>query len=431
MLRQVFLPVALLLCLAGKRCKGAMPCAVPHGGGVRRRAFQALRHPVSDAYGGEHVFFECSDQSHIVRTDSSHLLGDDRGADTQHHGVLRAGRRADASVRRNHCFPVLPAGQAASFGLSPQVSFFRPSHGESVFHLLLPVHVSFRRRQQTVEVGMINYTWPCLVVLFAILFNGQKARWWIVPGVIISFAGIMLVLGGEKGIDLPGIWRHMQGNPWSYLLAFCGAVAWAAYSNLTPRLVGRAESHAYCFCAGFSDFCFIVDCWIRRSFSRHVHGLDQRRRRGRGHGRFLCPRSYGVTKGNITILAVASYFTPVLSCLFATVWIGASSGRIVLERRGRGRAGLAHVLGLHVFSALEPLSKSEARGAAQSSDVLERKFRAACAGAGGSPSLYELRVLTCPFREEKVSAMRHNSGNCVGVVSCACRNMPRRTRIQD
>ena len=53
--------------------------------------------------------------------------------------------------------------------------------------------------QQTVEVGMINYTWPCLVVLFAILFNGQKAGWWIVPGVIVSFAGIMLVLGGERG----------------------------------------------------------------------------------------------------------------------------------------------------------------------------------------------------------------------------------------
>ena len=83
--------------------------------------------------------------------------------------------------------------------------------------------------QQTVEVGMINYTWPCLVVLFAILFNGQKAGWWIVPGVIVSFAGIMLVLG----IDLPGIWEHVQGNPWSYVLAFCGAVAWAAYSNLT------------------------------------------------------------------------------------------------------------------------------------------------------------------------------------------------------
>lgn len=31
----------------------------------------------------------------------------------------------------------------------------------------------------------------------------------------------------------------------------------------------------------------------------------------------------GISKGNITVLAAASYFTPVLSCLFATFWIGA------------------------------------------------------------------------------------------------------------
>ena len=34
----------------------------------------------------------------------------------------------------------------------------------------------------------------------------------------------------------------------------------------------------------------------------------------------------GMSKGNITILALASYFTPVLSCLFAVFWINASLG---------------------------------------------------------------------------------------------------------
>lgn len=76
--------------------------------------------------------------------------------------------------------------------------------------------------QQTVEVGMINYTWPCLVVLFAILFNGQKAGWWIVPGVIVSFAGIMLVLGGERGIDLPGIWDTCRAIPGAMCWPFAG-----------------------------------------------------------------------------------------------------------------------------------------------------------------------------------------------------------------
>ena len=30
-----------------------------------------------------------------------------------------------------------------------------------------------------------------------------------------------------------------------------------------------------------------------------------------------------MSKGNVTLLALASYFTPVLSCLFAVVWINA------------------------------------------------------------------------------------------------------------
>ena len=33
--------------------------------------------------------------------------------------------------------------------------------------------------------------------------------------------------------------------------------------------------------------------------------------------------TFGMSKGNVTLLALASYFTPVLSCLFAVVWINA------------------------------------------------------------------------------------------------------------
>ena len=33
--------------------------------------------------------------------------------------------------------------------------------------------------------------------------------------------------------------------------------------------------------------------------------------------------THGMSKGNITILAAASYFTPVLSCVFAMFWINA------------------------------------------------------------------------------------------------------------
>ena len=177
--------------------------------------------------------------------------------------------------------------------------------------------------QQTVEVGMVNYLWPCLVVLFAVLFNGQKARWWIAPGVVISFLGVMLVLGGENGIQPSLIVEHIRQNPWSYVLAFCGAVAWAAYSNLTrawsngenPTLIVFAIDSVIFSClwlAGYGDLSHAsVMGWISVGVGAVAMGGS------------YAAWSYGVTRGNITVLAIASYFTPVLSCLFATAWIGA------------------------------------------------------------------------------------------------------------
>lgn len=45
-------------------------------------------------------------------------------------------------------------------------------------------------RQQAIEVGMVNYLWPSLTILFAILFNGQKSGWLVIPGLILALLGV-------------------------------------------------------------------------------------------------------------------------------------------------------------------------------------------------------------------------------------------------
>jgi drug/metabolite transporter (DMT)-like permease len=52
-------------------------------------------------------------------------------------------------------------------------------------------------RSQAIEVGMVNYLWPSLTIVFAILFNGQKTTLWVIPA--ISLLGVCWVLGGEQG----------------------------------------------------------------------------------------------------------------------------------------------------------------------------------------------------------------------------------------
>ena len=175
---------------------------------------------------------------------------------------------------------------------------------------------------QTMEVGMVNYLWPTLTIVFAILFNGQKARWWIAPGAILSFCGIYWILGNGQ-VAIGSFIDHIGQNPVSYFLALMAALTWAGFSSMT-RAWSKGEN--------MSSVIFFFDVMIFGSFwamgiggSPTVTwmGVLSVILGGLAMGVAYASWTHGMSYGNITILAIASYFTPVLSCLFASVWIGA------------------------------------------------------------------------------------------------------------
>lgn len=80
-------------------------------------------------------------------------------------------------------------------------------------------------RHQAIEVGMVNYLWPSLTILFAILFNGQKTTWLVIPGLIIALTGVCWVLGVKMAsilvklsAMLPAV-RLAISSPFSALLS--------------------------------------------------------------------------------------------------------------------------------------------------------------------------------------------------------------------
>ena len=83
---------------------------------------------------------------------------------------------------------------------------------------------------QTAEAGMVNYLWPCLTMVFAVIFNGQKAKWWIVFGFVSCIYGVCTVLSGPGGFDFMAMARNMESNPACYLFALGSALSWAAYT---------------------------------------------------------------------------------------------------------------------------------------------------------------------------------------------------------
>ena len=178
-------------------------------------------------------------------------------------------------------------------------------------------HASTAR--QAIEVGMVNYLWPTFTIVAAIVFNGQKSNFLIVPGFLLSVAGICWVLGGEQGFDLAGTVANVRGNPLSYGLAFAGALIRAAYCTVTARSAQGKN--------GVTLFFLLVSAslWIKyllqggghMAFSAEavMYLLLAAGAMGLGYGAW----NVGILHGNVTLLAGASYFIPVLSAALSSL----------------------------------------------------------------------------------------------------------------
>ncbi len=203
------------------------------------------------------------------------------------------------------------------------------------YELCLSLSIGYANSaRQAIEVGMVNYLWPAFTILSAIAFNKQRSSLLIVPGFFIAVLGICWVLGGDQGLDPAGMVLNIRDNPLSYGLAFLGAVIWAAYCTVTTRIAGGKN--------GITLFFMLtaVALWVKYlgadegamvfSYRALVYLVLAASAMGFGYAAW----NVGILHGNVTILAGASYFIPVLSAALAalvlsaplslTFWQGAS-----------------------------------------------------------------------------------------------------------
>ncbi|MCD8351429.1 MAG: aromatic amino acid DMT transporter YddG [Planctomycetaceae bacterium] len=188
-----------------------------------------------------------------------------------------------------------------------------------IYELCFSLSLGFTRDgQQLLEVGMVNYLWPSLTILMAILFNGQKTSWLIVPGMVLAFVGLGLVLGGDQGLDLARMWENVNENPLSYGLAFTGAVLWSVYCTITSRMADGKNGVVLFFMVT------ALALWINLLRSGESISLTPTAgfyvviaaaALGLGYAAW----NYGVLHGNVTLLATASYFIPVVSSLLTSL----------------------------------------------------------------------------------------------------------------
>jgi drug/metabolite transporter (DMT)-like permease len=93
-----------------------------------------------------------------------------------------------------------------------------------------------------VQVSLLAYLWPLLILLFSALLPGHRLSRWHLLGGLLALGGCWLLLGGGQG----GFARQYLPG---YLMALLCALIWSLYS-VASRLVAQVPTDAVgWFCA--------------------------------------------------------------------------------------------------------------------------------------------------------------------------------------
>ena len=206
----------------------------------------------------------------------------------------------------------------------PKLRQFPPSYlilGSILFvcyELCLSLSLGFTHTgRQAIEVGMVNYLWPGMTILLAVIVNRQKTSLIIIPGMILAIAGICRVLGGDKGFSLNEMINNIMENPLSYGLAFSGAIIWAIYCVVT-KIIAKGHN-------GITLFFILtaLTLWVKYLFSPQPefilswHAWVSLLLAAIAMGFGYAAWNVGILHGNVTVLAAASYFIPIISAVLA------------------------------------------------------------------------------------------------------------------
>lgn len=174
-------------------------------------------------------------------------------------------------------------------------------------------------RVQAVEMGVINYLWPSLTVLFAVFASNKRVDKRLYPAIALSFFGVAWTVSGEQGISIAQLAKNIATNPVSYSMALTGAFIWAFYCNITKRLANGKNAITWFFIAT------AVALWITYLISDEaaivftsgavVDLLITGAAMGGGYALW----NIGIIGGNMVLLATLSYFTPLFSTFFSAL----------------------------------------------------------------------------------------------------------------
>jgi drug/metabolite transporter (DMT)-like permease len=162
------------------------------------------------------------------------------------------------------------------------------------------------------EAGLLNYLWPLLIVLLSSLLPGERLASHHIIGAVLGLAGTVLLLAGNHSAQFDP--AHTAG----FIAAFVAAFVWAGYSVMSRRLKSVPTDAVAGFClatallALLAHLTFEVTVWpdsLGRWLAIAALGVGP-------VGAAFYAWDIGMKRGDIRVLAAASYATPLLSTGF-------------------------------------------------------------------------------------------------------------------
>jgi drug/metabolite transporter (DMT)-like permease len=177
-------------------------------------------------------------------------------------------------------------------------------------------------RLQALEIGLLNYLWPALILVFSVFLLDKRAHLLLVPGTLVSMLGVFLVLTQGTSISWSSFWRNVASNLPAYALGLTAGVSWALYSTLARRWAGPQSGGGIPF--------FMMATGLLLLGLRLFH-QEQSQWSSRAVSEMLfmsvatlaayASWDRAMRKGDVVLLGACSYFIPLLSTLVSCLYL--------------------------------------------------------------------------------------------------------------
>lgn len=176
------------------------------------------------------------------------------------------------------------------------------------------------RLAEPIEVNLINYFWPLLIVLFSALLPGERLRRHHVAGAGLGLLGVFLLVTQGAGLTV-----RMEALP-GYGTALAAAVIWAGYSVLNRRYHRVPTEAVTGFCLATASLAAVLHLALEDTVLPRGTEWAAVLALGLGPvGAAFFVWDHGTKHGHLPTLGALAYTTPLLSTLL-----------LILSGRGDG-----------------------------------------------------------------------------------------------